>query len=90
MFFIYNVAEVPTRHSKSSQKISTATLDLALDPLLQIQRETREKLSSLQGQIQCLNRTLQSREQESLIQTRELFIIAVTLLFQAILFWVFK
>ncbi len=70
-------------------------LQKALDPVVELQKQNNEKLGALQGQLLVLQRQVKTKEaeEESLLPwlgNRELFLLAIVVVIQSIIFWLFK
>ena len=68
----------------------TSTLHDSIEPIIKQQKETAEKLSLIQTQLLVIQRQIQLNNNDSLFNNRDLFVYAVILVIQVILFWWFK
>ena len=75
----------------SSKTGGGTSLQKTLQPLIQAQKEQTDKLSSLQGQLVVLQRTIRQQQEIGLLQSnRDWVLLAILFVFQGILFWLFK
>ena len=72
-------------------RVSEELLMKALEPVTQLQQETSLAITSLQGQIRTFSQNqAQMDQQHTLRQTRDWMVLAVVLMFQVLLQWVFR
>lgn len=72
-------------------KSSVAAFTKALEPLIEVQKQVNDRLQAMQGQLTLVHRRINNSEDESLLpSTRDLFLIAVIILIQLLLFWLFR
>ena len=81
-----------SKRSGSSAVLSTAILQKTLEPIIELQKQNKEKMNSLQGQLLVLNRRLPDKDEADgpFGMNRDVFMIAIVLLIQLIMFWLFK
>ncbi len=67
-------------------------LQKALDPVVELQKKNNDKLSAMQGQLLVLQRKVNPTNDDGTawLGNRELFLLALVIVVQSILFWMFK
>lgn len=71
--------------------VGRASLQKALQPLLQAQKDQTDRLTSLQQQLVALQRVMRQQQEIGILQSnRDWILLAILFVFQGILFWLFK
>jgi len=78
--------------SRRTVKTMARVLSTALEPLVSLQREANQKLSTVQGQLATVQRQIRSTsaEQDQLFTNRDVFLVGALLIIQLALMWLFK
>jgi hypothetical protein len=76
---------------RGCRKLTAESLDKLIQPVIELQQMNCEKLSCLQGQFLNMQRQQVSvQENAGYIQTKDWLLLAVFLVFQTILSWIFR
>lgn len=76
--------------SSNRNRLTEDALQTALEPLIELQRDTNIVMKSLQRNVVHLTQRLEIQQEGFLNQNRDWIILAVILLFQVILQWLLR
>ena len=81
-----------SKRPTSGPALSSSALQKALEPVTKLQQTNNDKIAAVQGQLLVLQRRLPEKGDElgPFGMNRDVFLVAVILVFQLILFWLFK